>query len=162
MIKSVIGITGHRPLGFSEPKHVKSVCADVVKYYKHIMHNVEFNTGGCNGADSWVAESCIYEKIDFNLYLAFPANIQGRFFSREERISLDLQILSANKVSTVGNYYKVANYHIRDRAMVDDSHIVVCFWEGRREGGTYKTIEYALKCGKQVFNALNDLEEVSI
>jgi len=39
---------------------------------------------------------------------------------------------------------------------------LICFWEGKRSGGTYNTLKYALSMGKPVWNALNELQEVSL
>lgn len=156
-----IGITGHRPSGFSNKEHVLEIVPRVVEYCSKMHHNAEFNLGGCIGADMWVAQECVNQKIPFHLYLPFPADVQSRKWTADDANRLNEHVLAAKSVSIVGKYYLVQNYHIRDRLIVDNSHFVVCFWEGRRSGGTYNTIKYAVEVGKQVLNAMNDLQEVS-
>jgi hypothetical protein len=56
--------------------------------------------------------------------------------------------------------YHVKNYFIRDRMMVDEADVLVAFWVGRRRGGTFETMKYALKNSKFVFNALDDLRPI--
>ena len=46
--------------------------------------------------------------------------------------------------------------------MVDSSHFLVAFWVGKRRGGTYNTIKYALEKSKFVYNALNDRKPINI
>ena len=43
---------------------------------------------------------------------------------------------------------------------LDDADFVVAFWVGKRRGGTFNTMRYALKKSKFVFNALNELRPV--
>lgn len=42
------------------------------------------------------------------------------------------------------------SYSIRDKAMVDDSDVVLAVYDGKPAGGTYATIEYAKSKGKQI------------
>lgn len=96
----------------------------------------------------------------FNLLLPFPADIQSQFWNRSEKEDLEAQVLAAKSVEIVGPKYKVQNYHIRDRQIVDRSHMVICFWQGNHSGGTFNTIDYAIKNRRPVFNALNELQRV--
>lgn len=160
MFISQIGITGHRPSGFANKSAALEIAGQVVSYCKHIFHNVEFNLGGCIGADMWVAQACVEQDVPYRLWLPFPVDIQAKMWAADERQALAQHALLAKEVSIVGQHYKVANYHIRDQQIVDNSHLIICFWEGRRSGGTYNTIKYALKSGRQVLNAMNELQEV--
>jgi predicted Rossmann-fold nucleotide-binding protein len=157
-----IGVTGHRPTGFTNPEYARELAELVVDYCARIFHGLEFNLGGCVGADMWVAQACVEQNIPFNLMLPFPADIQGKYWSKEEMDFLSAHILRAKTTSVVGRTYNVKNYHIRDRQIVDKSHLIICFWEGRRSGGTYNTIRYALGAGTKVLNAMNELQEVSL
>lgn len=157
-----IGVTGHRPTGFANVEYAKEIANLLVEYCAHTFHNAEFNLGGCIGADMWVAQACIEKNISYNLFLPFPADIQGKFWTREEAELLLSHALRAKSTSIVGKVYRPANYHIRDRQIVDKSHIMICFWEGRKSGGTYNTIKYALRTGRQVLNAMNELQEVDL
>lgn len=163
MLIPKIGVTGHRPSGFSNQEYVKNLIPQIVDWCSENHPNAEFNLGGCVGADMWVAQACVEKKLPFNLHLPFPVEIQSKFWSLPaDRDMLASHALLAHTVSIVGDSYKVQNYHIRDRQIVDNSDFIICFWEGRRSGGTYNTIRYALKSGKRVLNAMSKLEEVNL
>lgn len=46
--------------------------------------------------------------------------------------------------------YDKRSYYVRDKAMVDDSDVVLAVYDGIPAGGTYATIEYAKSKGKQI------------
>ena len=160
---TVIGITGHRPNRFENIEYAQQCCHDVVEYLVHKNDGVamlSFSLGGALGADTWVAEACIKNRVPYTLYLPFPADVQSKFWSKSEQAFLETQCAYASKVDVYGSSYNVKNYILRDHLIVDNSHYIICFWEGHRNGGTYNTISYANKRGKLILNGLNDLEEV--
>jgi hypothetical protein len=66
------------------------------------------------------------------------------------------RIANANKIELIPYYPK---YHLfppkqapilRNFEIVDASDILVAFYDGRKSGGTHRTIEYAYEKGKQV------------
>lgn len=148
-----VGITGHRPQKFTNPSEAKRICEDVVIDYSNMSADITFNVGGCIGADSWVAEKCIELNMPFNLFMPFPSKIQSKFWNDKESKSLEHQILKAGVVTIVQDNYSKAAYHIRDRAIVDNSNLLVCFLEDFKSG-TYSTVKYALSKNIPVFNAL--------
>lgn len=156
MTEFKIGITGHRPQKFSNQVVAKQKCYDTTQLYAQKYNEVVFNLGGCIGADSWVAECCMLHKISFNLFLPFPSEVQGKYWSDQERVFLDKQISNARSVDIVQSTFSKAAYHIRDRNIVDNSDMVICFLEDLKSG-TYATAKYALKQNKIVFNGLTDM-----
>lgn len=48
--------------------------------------------------------------------------------------------------------YQVYKLHKRNEWVVDQSERLLGFWDGKETGGTYSTIQYALKKGKKVVN----------
>jgi uncharacterized phage-like protein YoqJ len=160
MLPINIGITGHRPSGFTSIVRAQEFATSTVIKYMNAHDSCEFILGGCIGADTWVAEACILHEINFHLRLPFPANVQGKYWSVDDMNTLLRHTAAAKSVTIVGERYASANYHIRDRQIVDQSDFIVCFWEGARKGGTFSTIKYAINSGKKVFNAMNEFQEV--
>lgn len=157
-----IAITGHRPDGFSNKSYAEKLCYDVIYYCRATYHGVEFNLGGALGTDAWAAKACISSETDFHLYMPFPASKMTQGWSRKECQFLTACALAAKTTHVSGDYFSNHFYQKRNEAMVNDAHLVICFWEGARRGGTYNTIKYAIKNGVQVLNAMNELEEVKI
>ncbi len=159
-----IGITGHRPHIFTNPRHARKICAATASYYRHYMHSrnhpIEFNVGGCHGADSWFTEQARIEGISYNMYLPFPSHLQTRWWTTEESQLHNQHVLQAKSVWTYSNHFSKEAFYKRDMEIVKNSYFMVAFWEGHRSGGTYNTIKYALRHGILVFNAMNDLEQI--
>ena len=128
-----VGITGHRPQGFSNQSYVQDLCEQTVGYCMENFHNSEFNIGGCRGADSWVAKACIKHNCPFHLYLPFPVDIQAAAWSVEEREDLKCQTLDAKSVDVTSDRYGTRFYHIRDRKIVDNSHLFLGRQAQRRD-----------------------------
>lgn len=148
-----IGITGHRPHKFSNIQLAQSRCQEITLEHAAKHTNIEFNLGGCIGADSWVAACCMQHSIPFNLFLPFPSQVQAKYWTAEEEAFLKAQIEKAQSVDIVQTFYSKAAYHIRDRNIVDNSDMIICFLEDFKSG-TYSTVKYALSCNKIVLNGL--------
>lgn len=161
-----VAITGHRPDAFIQSHYttnqIQMISDGVVATFKRQYNDIYFNLGGAIGADQIVGNSCIEANVPYYLYLPAPIEIQGKYWNSNQLNNLKKQAdLSSglNIIDPSGNY-NVKNYFIRDRKMVDEADIVVAFWVGKRQGGTFETMKYALKQSKFVFNALNELRPV--
>ncbi len=162
-----VAITGHRPDAFIQSHYtegqVKLVADGVVATFKRQFDgNLSFNVGGAIGADQWLARACINADVPYYLYAPMLFEIQSRYWSKEQQNELKLQYEKASGITIIdpsGNY-QVKNYFIRDRMMVDDADFLIAFWVGKRRGGTFETMKYALSKSKFVFNALDDLRPV--
>lgn len=162
-----IAITGHRPDAFLvshiNPDTIIRMANDTICVLKREFGDeLEFNLGGAIGVDQWVGMACVEHKINFHLYLPFLPEVQGKYWTEPQQTELARQMRHAAGIDIIeatGNY-DVAKYFERDRRMVDNSNIVVAFWVGKRRGGTFQTMQYALSQSKFVFNALNNLQPV--
>lgn len=159
-----VAITGHRPDAFIQSHYtegqVKLIAEGVVATFKRQFDgNLSFNVGGAVGADQWLAQACIEVDVPYYLYAPMLFEIQSKYWSDKQKNELKIQYEKAAGVTIAdpsGNYH-VSNYFIRDKMMVDNADILVAFWVGRRRGGTFETIKYALKKSMFVFNALDNL-----
>jgi len=158
-----VGITGHRPPEFKDIENAKGICREVVRLVQAQYNDPElcFNLGGCIGADQWVGGACIERGIKFQLLLPFPPEVQSKYWDSDQKSNLMFQVDSCASLTVIGPSYKRANYFIRDRAIVDQSDFLICFWEERKYGGTYETIKYAIKQKKIILNGLKNLSLVT-
>lgn len=158
-----VAATGHRPDSFIvshySPETIQRIIEDVIFVVrKQYDNDILFNVGGTIGTDQWVVEACIKLGVNYKLYLPFPAEIQSRFWSKKDKQILEKQISKAYGIEIVdpsGNYH-VSKYQERNKRMVDDGDFVLAFWVGKRKGGTYNCMKYALKTHKLVYNALDE------
>jgi uncharacterized phage-like protein YoqJ len=164
-----IAITGHRPDSFLvshySPETVKRIADDTVwRLKKEYDHELVFNVGGALGADTWVAEACIEHNAKYRMYLPFHPSVQTAHWTPEQRKNLDHQLKYAMGIDIAepdpNIEYSVHKYFERNKKMVDDAQFVVSLWVGKRRGGTFETMKYALSQGKFVFNALDNLRPI--
>jgi uncharacterized phage-like protein YoqJ len=160
-------VTGHRPDSFLVSHYqldaVTRLAGDIVCALKREYGDeLIFNLGGAIGADQWMGAAAIEHGVKFGLFLPFLPQVQAKFWSDQQRAELDRQLRSASKIMIVDSNggYDVIKYHERDRLMVDEADFVVAFWVGRRRGGTFETMKYALSKSKFVLNALDGLRPV--
>jgi uncharacterized phage-like protein YoqJ len=160
-------ITGHRP----DPFLVSHYQADAVRrcasdtacvLKREYGDDLMFNLGGAIGADQWMGAAAIEHGVKFSLFLPFLPHVQAKFWTEEQRQELDRQLRTASRIVVMDSSggYDAARYFERDRMMVDEAEFVVAFWVGRKRGGTFETMKYALSRSKFVLNALDGLRPV--
>lgn len=159
-----IAITGHRPDSFlvshCSPETIIRLASDVVCVFKReFQDELTFNLGGAVGVDQWVGMACIEHNVPYKLYLPFHPSIQAKYWNSEQRAELDRQMKHAAGIDIIQPDPKIPwsprTYQERNIRMVDDADFVVAFWVGKRRGGTFNAMQYALKQSKFVFNALD-------
>jgi uncharacterized phage-like protein YoqJ len=159
-----IAITGHRPDSFLishySPDTIIRLADNMVCVFKReFKDELFFNLGGAVGADQWVGKACIEHNVSYKLYLPFHPSIQARYWNSEQKQELDRQMRYASGINIIepnpDAKYQPYLYQERNKKMVDDSNFVVAFWMGKRRGGTFNAMQYALKQSKFVFNALD-------
>jgi len=157
-------ITGHRPDAFLVSHYkldaVQRIVSDIAcVLQREYGDELRLCLGGAIGIDQWMGSACIEFGIQYKLYLPFHPSVQARYWTTEQRLELDRQMRHAVGIviADPSGGYDVSRYHERDRMMVDKSDFVVAFWVGRRRGGTFGTIKYALKQSKLVHNGMDRL-----
>ncbi len=164
---ATVCITGHRPDSFLvshyQPDAVRRLAGDIVcRLRREYGDELMLNLGGAVGADQWMGAAAIEHDVKYGLFLPFLPQIQAKYWDEGQRAELDRQMKSASRIVVVdpSGQYDVVKYHERDRLMVDEADFVVAFWVGRRRGGTFETMKYALSKSKFVLNALDGLRPV--
>lgn len=120
-------------------------------------------TGGALGVDQALAEAVashrVVDGIAFRsvIVLPFPPKVLGASWRPEEVARLERLVATADEVrGPLADTYQTWVLHARNKAMVDISAMVVAFWSGKRAGGTYACLTYALtraKPPRPCFNA---------
>ena len=163
-----IAITGHRPDAFIvshyDSSQIIRIADDLVCTLKREFgEDLCFNLGGAIGVDQWVGAACIEHNVTYRMFLPFYPEVQARFWKQEDRAELDRQLKNAAGIDIVdlSGKYKSEMYQIRNQKMVDSADFLIAFWVGKRRGGTYNAIKYALDQSKFVYNALNDRRPIN-
>lgn len=143
--KVTCGFTGYRPEKYPKWKqdesHVKkdlsnSIITAINAGYKN------FISGGSRGFDIFAAEVVIElkEKYDINLILAIPNDNQARFWSDSCKNRYN-NIIKEARFIFKANPSKY-EYTERNKFIVDNSNMLICFYDGIK-GGTAYTYNYA-------------------
>ena len=157
--------TGHRRINgayynYQTPTldwlHLRDRMLEVVLAFATTSMEVnEFISGMAIGVDQLAAECVLltrtHEGLDLALTAAipFPSQPSNWPINTQERYYWLLGQAQAQIISP--DPYTPAKMHVRDRWMVDNSNYVIAIWDGRKQGGTYATLTYAVQTGKPIF-----------
>jgi uncharacterized phage-like protein YoqJ len=107
--------------------------------------------GGALGFDMLAARACWLEDVRFAVFVPFvgqesrwPAASQSRYYE---------MLRCARWVEVVSDSASKSAFQIRNQAMVDESDLVVAWWDGSA-GGTANCVGYANRVGRPVVNLL--------
>ena len=146
--------TGHRHLNNVDKEELsKRIMKEIERLYD--MGARTFIAGGALGFDM-LCETCVIAfrrlKGDVKLILALPCREQDKNWSEVEKLCLYNIKVMADKVIYVSESYSSDCMFKRNRYMVDNSDVLICFKDGRLKGGTYYTMKYALDNNKKIIN----------
>lgn len=148
MIEKTCCVTGHRKIPADKLVYVqlelrKAIISAVADGY------TRFINGGAAGADLLFADIVAeLKERGCPLYLEAALPYAGRTMSKDR----DFQnMLSAcDEVKVFSEQYTRGCYFVRNRCMVDESSRVIAVYDGRENGGTVYTMQYAADKGKTV------------
>lgn len=122
------------------------VCLDNYNDSGDIEHVI---SGLCSGWDIWVAERCEAKGIAVHSYVPFPG--QGSNWSSDWQRRRNEMEEYSDEVFTISPTYSNYAFIKRDRAMVDNSDIVLSLLiPEATKSGTAVTVNYATDLGKQI------------
>ncbi len=154
-------VTGHRPKGFPFPREKNNFFYSnyLVKLKKEIEILIEegyghFICGMAEGADLDFAE-CILNFRDSGMSISLEAALPYPTPARTTTRSLvvkkrEFLLSTCDSVIHVSPFYFKGCMQKRNTYMVDHADIVLAIWNGDCHGGTWNTIEYARKLGKNI------------
>ncbi|MBR6743250.1 MAG: DUF1273 family protein [Clostridia bacterium] len=155
--------TGYRPEKFPFSLEEDS---DKMNIFENKLYNVVFSLpvegvfrfycGMAEGFDIIAAEAVLtlreaIKTSSVELIAVIPFKAQAAGFSESWKARYDKIIEAADKVIVLSDKYFSGCYAKRNYYMVDNSNIVLTYFDGKA-GGTRSTINYALKKGKKIIN----------
>ena len=145
--------TGHRAMTEDEIRDASMLISEQVRrlYEKGIRN---YYAGGALGFDLAAAVTVLNMKRlypDITLNLALPCPEYQSKWSRSETQLFDRVRSRADSEVYVSESYHRGCMQMRNKYMVDRSTVCIAYMK-KREGGTYNTVTYALKKGRQVIN----------
>lgn len=116
-----------------------------------------FYCGGARGFDILAAElvASVKERFSVKLImaLAFPGQEKG--WGEDWQMRFNAVTAVADEVKYLSPSYEKGAYHKRNRFMVDNSDVLLTYYDGTK-GGTASTVEYAMKKGLRIINFAAD------
>jgi len=113
-----------------------------------------FISGACAGFDLLAAEAVIALKQKYphiKLILAVPFPEQADKWANEAKQRYLRILVASDDMKLVSQSYYRGVYYVRNRFMVDNSSLLICYFNGS-SGGTAYTVEYADKKGLRIYN----------
>ena len=161
--------TGHRPKGFpfeygvDKQKHNEYLLALEEKIKSVITQYgiTNFISGMALGVDLDFAEIVLKlrNKYPITLECAIPCPNQTLKWKDADKLRYESILKRADKITLISLNYSPDCMLKRNRYMVDKSHLIIAVFNGIEQGGTWYTINYAIKVNK--FIAFIDLNEVN-
>ena len=145
--------TGHREIPPNEistvSERLKSVLVDIIANgYRR------FIAGGALGFDTLAAQTVLglkEEHPDIELHLALPYPDQAKSWSEADVAEYERIKSAAGSVVYVSDHYFRGCMQKRNRYLVDQSSLCICYLTSQT-GGTAYTVKYAEKSGITVLN----------
>lgn len=145
--------TGHRQLPSKERAEIVTVleCVITALYQKGIRY---YGAGGALGFDAIAAQTVIRLRESYpgmKLILVLPCLTQTRGWKPEDVAEYESIKAQADHIVYTAQQYTRGCMHKRNRYLVDNSGVCVCYLT-RDSGGTAYTAQYAQKQGLEIIN----------
>lgn len=145
--------TGHRRISFGERVKITNKLRTVIGdlYQRGIRY---YGTGGAIGFDALAAKAVLAMKEEcpgIKLILVLPCLAQTRGWKRKDIEEYESIKSRADKVVYTSQEYTTGCMYKRNRHLVDNSGVCVCYMN-RSSGGTAYTVRYAQEQGLEIIN----------
>ncbi len=145
--------TGHRNIPESQVDKTKRLLIAAITGLFD-SGNYRFCTGGALGFDTLAAQAILEFKTyhpNIKLILFLPHKRQSKHWSANNKETYNSILNSADEIIYLSESYTAGCMFKRNRALVDNSHICVCYLT-EKKGGTYYTVSYAKSKGHPIIN----------
>lgn len=145
--------TGHRKIPSESLPAISRKLKETLIFYIENGYRY-FGAGGALGFDTLAAQTVLLLKQHYpwiKLILVLPCKDQAKRWSAQEIEEYERIKSSADKVVYTSEHYYSGCMHKRNRHLVDNSSLCVCYLT-ERTGGTAYTVEYAAKNNLTVIN----------
>lgn len=145
--------TGHRKI---TPHQAQTLSTEIENtIHKLIEEGVtHFLVGGALGFDTLCAQAVIAAKKSFphiQLALILPCRSQALYWNQSDIYEYENIKSSADEIRYVSENHTKSCMFVRNRFLVDNSSICVCYLE-KEKGGTAYTVQYAQSKGLRIIN----------
>jgi uncharacterized phage-like protein YoqJ len=151
----IAAITGHRPKDLPDLNWVESALTDAYAELKadHVIQ------GMAAGVDLIAAKAAYKSGIPYTCAKPW-ANHKGRMagsagFTDSWNTYYDNALRYAAKIVDVNptnSYPGPWIYQERNEWMVNHADILIAVWTGKKKGGTYNCVKYAMKAGVEIYH----------
>jgi len=145
--------TGHRDIPESKyPKVQKRLEEEITNLINQGIHT--FCAGGALGFDMMAELTILSLKKTYRqikLILVLPCKEQTRGWPEKDKKIYDSILREADEIVYTSEHYYDGCMHERNRRLVDNSGVCVCYLT-KNSGGTAYTVDYARRNGLNIIN----------
>lgn len=149
--------TGHRQLPARELDHIAATLEETISTL--IARGIRyFGTGGALGFDTLAAQTVLKlrrQHPHIRLILVLPCHEQAKKWQANDVAEYERIRTQADKVVYTSQEYSDGCMHKRNRHLVDNSSVCVCYL-AKDGGGTDYTVGYARLKGLEVINLAHE------
>lgn len=153
MKERTVCFTGHRTIPMLKKKKVERTLINTLETLIEEGY-CYFGAGGALGFDTMAALAVLELKKKYShikLILVLPCKNQVRGWKENDIFQYEKIMSLADKVVYTSEVYYDGCMHKRNRHLIDNSSVCVCYLTENR-GGTAYTVSYAKKNGKKIIN----------
>lgn len=145
--------TGHRPPKINDG-NISFVRGELTRVIGGLIEKgyTAFISGMAQGVDMLAAQAVLDYKRknpEITLECAVPCRTQAQRWNAADKARYNEILAAADKVTVLGETYTPWCMQQRNMYMVDNSDTVIAVFDGSR-GGTFNTVEYARRKGKEL------------
>lgn len=149
--KRIVSVTGHRPDklgGYNAKTHKRLFNIAMLWLTKNRPDKIL--CGMAQGWDQAVCEAALVLNIPVSAFIPFRG--QEKKWTPKAQSFYNALLGDCNEVIIYSSTYDIAAYQGRNKLMVDRSDLLLAFWNGDEEGGTWNTVKYAQKVKREIIN----------
>ncbi len=161
MNTNICCFSGHRRIPWGEEGALKALLRQTVRQLAGEGYRC-FLCGGALGFDTLAAEAVLEVRRslpEISLSLALPCPEQSQHWSERDRQRYERIRSLADEETLVSPVYNNFCMQKRNRFMVDNSSLLVCY-QTQLRGGTASTVAYALQKGLRIINLAEQLQSI--
>lgn len=155
MREQTVCFTGHRDLPEWQVNAIREKLSDILEQLIAEGY-CQFEAGGALGFDTLAAQTVLRLREKYphiRLILILPCLSQTQRWRTPDILEYERIKQAADGYIYTSQAYTRYCMHIRNRRLVDDSSVCVCYLTKPGRSGTASTVEYAGKCGLRVLSA---------
>lgn len=141
----IVAFTGHRPERIEG--RVNEVYSAIQSFLMETNPSLVIS-GMAGGVDQLAAGWARALNIPWIAAIPFPG--QHLRWPTKHQVIYEKLLESAQRIEIISESYDRAVYQRRDEWMVDNCDLLAAVWDGEKRGGTYNTIRYAERVGREV------------